>query len=187
MKWCGIKHQLTPLYHPSSNGQAERRVQEFKKFLKRRPRGRSVKHPISLFLLEYRTTPNMTTGKSPAELLIKRELRTRLSILKTHAGQEIREHQQRQFHHATEKNREILPGEVVSVWNPRQDSKGRWLSGTVVQRPGPANYLVNVEGQTRYVHINHLLSRDPRSVQQQLGTGEATTPEMEQVQPSRSQ
>ena len=50
--------------------------------------------------------------------------------------------------------------------NPRQDGRGKWLKGMVlhVQRLEPANYLVDVSGQPRYVHIEHLRSRNPESV-----------------------
>ena len=91
MKVNGIRHQLTPPYHPSSNGQAKRLVQELKKSLKSRPTGRSISHQVSSFLLRYRMTPNTTTGKAPAELMLKRELRTRLTFydLKQGARSEI--------------------------------------------------------------------------------------------------
>ena len=56
----------------------------------------------------------------------------------------------------------------MAVWNPRQDSRGRWLSGTVVQKLGPSNYLVNVNGQARYVHVDHILHRDIRSFPQDV-------------------
>ena len=42
-------------------------------------------------------------------------------------------------------------------------SRGQWLSGPVVQKLGPSNYLVNVNGQARYVHVDHILHRDIRS------------------------
>ena len=94
---------------------------------------------------------------------MKRVLRARLSIVKPTVGGEIRDRQESQTE-AASRNREMLAGESVAVWNPRQDSRGRWLSGTVVQKLGPSNYLVNVNGQARYVHVDHIiLYRDIRS------------------------
>ena len=121
MKVNGIKHQLTPPYHPASNGQAERMVQVFKKSMEGRPSGRSIQHQISLLLLRYRTTPNITTGKTPAELLMKRNLRTRLSLIQPMEGQNVRERQEDQIA-ATAGNREMMPGKSVAIWNPRQQT-----------------------------------------------------------------
>ncbi len=74
MKGNGVKHQLTPLYHPSSNGQAEQAVQIFKRSMEARPKGRTIRHQISVLLLQHRSTPNTSTGKKPSELLVKRVL-----------------------------------------------------------------------------------------------------------------
>ena len=52
---------------------------------------------------------------------------------------------------------------TVSVANSRQDSRGKWLCGVIIQHVGPATYLVRVEGGTRYVHIDQLRERDGRS------------------------
>ena len=40
--------------------------------------GRSIKHRLADFLFRYRTTPRSTTGATPAKLLMRRRLRTRL-------------------------------------------------------------------------------------------------------------
>ena len=52
----------------------------------------------------------------------------------------------------------------------------RWLVGTVEQQVGPTNYLVNVEGHSRYVHIDQMRWRDQRSVPE---TADVSVPEIE--------
>ncbi|XP_062514748.1 uncharacterized protein K02A2.6-like [Corticium candelabrum] len=170
----GIRHQLTPPYHPASNGQAERLVQELKKSLRGKPAARSWSHQLSLFLLHYRSTPHTTTGKSPAELQLKRTLRTRLDLLFSRGQADLGQQNEQQFQEASSQVRELIPGEAVGVWNPRRDGRGNWLYGTVMQKVGPTNYMIEVEGHVRYVHIDHLRQRDSRSMSGGLPTPEQT-------------
>ena len=78
----GIKHTLSPPYHPQSNRAAEREVRIVKEALVKQVskgnKSTSIKHRLADFLLRYRTTPHSTTGAMPAELLMRRRLRTRL-------------------------------------------------------------------------------------------------------------
>ena len=62
----------------------------------------------------------------------------------------------------------------MAVWNPRQDSREQWFSGIVVQKLGPSSYLVNVNGQARYVHVHHILHRDIRSFLQDVHQEQAS-------------
>ena len=59
-------------------------------------RARPMEHRVADFLLKYRTTPHSTTGATPAELLMKRRLRTRLSLVKPDLAQEIENKQSKQ-------------------------------------------------------------------------------------------
>jgi len=77
----GIRHTLTPPYHPSSNGQAERAVQTFKRALLKMPREARDLH-IKRFLLDVHTVTHNTTKKSPAEMMFGRNLRTVLHLVK---------------------------------------------------------------------------------------------------------
>ena len=76
MKANGIKHTLVAPYHPRSNGQAERFVQTFKQFFKAEDSD-SIMQSLARFLFSYRTTPNITTGQTPAKLFLNHRLRTR--------------------------------------------------------------------------------------------------------------
>ena len=70
----GIEHKMSSPYYPRSNGLAENAVKVVKRLLgKAADRGEDK----YLALLAYRSSP-LETGKSPAELLFGRKLRTRL-------------------------------------------------------------------------------------------------------------
>ena len=96
----GIKHTLVPPYHPQSNGAADRSVRVVKEALVKMVlegnRARPMEHRLADFLLRYRTTPHSTTGVAPAEWLMKRRLRTRLSLVKSDLSQEIENKQSKQ-------------------------------------------------------------------------------------------
>jgi len=71
---------LVSPYHPAANGQAERFIQTFLKFLQ--ASGDGTLHPrIQNFLLTYRSTQHATTGTTSTKLFLPRELRTQLSLL----------------------------------------------------------------------------------------------------------
>ena len=68
----GIEHKMSSPYYPRSNGLAENAVKVVKRLLgKAADRGEDK----YLALLAYRSSP-LETGKSPAELLFGRKLRT---------------------------------------------------------------------------------------------------------------
>lgn len=75
----GVQQILTSPYHPSPNGLAERAVQTFKDTVSKLEGPMEVR--LSKFLFKYRVTPHTTTGRSPAELLMGRRLRTHLDLL----------------------------------------------------------------------------------------------------------
>lgn len=77
----GIKHILTPSYHPQSNGQVERYVQTTKQSLRKlMETGKNINQELCNFLFQFRSTPT-AAGVSPAELFLRRKLRTKLDIM----------------------------------------------------------------------------------------------------------
>ena len=68
-KLNGIRHTRVAPYHPASNGEAERFVQTFKHAMKAATQDvGSLQAKLARFLFRYRSTPNSTTGVSPAKL-----------------------------------------------------------------------------------------------------------------------
>ena len=73
--------------HPTTllqiNGAIERFIQTFKRALNSgRKEGRDTQHVISNFLLRYCSTPHTLTGVTPCTLMLKRDIRTRLHLLR---------------------------------------------------------------------------------------------------------
>lgn len=67
-------------YNPQSNGQAERMVQTTKKSLEKLKKG-DWEVKLARILIKQHNTPSTTTGKSPAEMMMGRPLRTILDKL----------------------------------------------------------------------------------------------------------
>ena len=155
MKGNGIKHTLVAPYHPRSNGQAERFVQTFKQFFKTEG-GDSIKQRLARFLFSYRTTPNSTTGQTPAELFLNRRVRTRLDLIRPDLGRKVfnKQSNQKTRHDKSSSEREFALGEQVLVQNFRGEPK--WLDGTVSEQTGPVSYKVLVGDQLWKRHIDQM-------------------------------
>ena len=124
-------------------------------------RARPMEHRVADFLLRYRKTPHSTKGATPAELLMKRRLRTRLSLVKPDLTQEIENKQSKQKQHKdlnNNKDRQFSENDIVRIRNTQ--AKGnivRWILGRIVKVCGPRTYLVKTGHKTRYVHADHLI------------------------------
>lgn len=88
LKRNGIRQALVAPYHPSSNGQAERMVQNVKAALKKM-KGSDVKLKLVRYLLTQHVTPHAVTGRSPAEIIMGRKLNIALDRLFPNFEQEM--------------------------------------------------------------------------------------------------
>uniref|UniRef100_A0A1I8NKV1 Integrase catalytic domain-containing protein n=1 Tax=Musca domestica TaxID=7370 RepID=A0A1I8NKV1_MUSDO len=76
-------HKFTAPYDPATNGQAQRSVQTVKNALKAMCTTKvTLKENLNEILRQYRNAPHSTTGQSPAQLFLGRQLRTRLDLVR---------------------------------------------------------------------------------------------------------
>ncbi|MES9884563.1 MAG: RNase H-like domain-containing protein [Sedimenticola sp.] len=159
----GIRHKLIPPWHPSSNGAAERAVQVLKQALKTQVvdvgnSNLSLRHRLARFLFKYRTVPHTVTGESPSSLFMKRELRSRLTLLRPNQAENIHAKQKTlDASHMERKGRAYVVGDTVSVKKYSQGGKWVWESGVVRKVMGPLTYLVDVGYRNRFCHVNQML------------------------------
>lgn len=79
LREINVKHRKVTPYWPQANGEVERFNRVLLKVCKTaKAEGKDWKKEIPKFLLQYRSTNHQTTGVSPAELLVGRQLRTKL-------------------------------------------------------------------------------------------------------------
>lgn len=77
----GISSVTSALYHPATNGQAERMVAETKAALRKDSQG-SMELRLACFLYEQHSTVNATTVETPANRMFGRELPLALTALR---------------------------------------------------------------------------------------------------------
>jgi len=143
LKSNGIQHIKTVPYHPAANGLAERAVQTFKACMKKLSQG-SLQDRVNSFLFKYRTTPQTTTGVTPAELLMGRKLRTHLDLLIPDVGERVRKRQslQKHSHDLHAKNKQFQVNDPVLAKNFSTGSP--WITGKILRQSGVATFLVEL-------------------------------------------
>lgn len=149
-----IVHKTTAPYHPSSNGLAERMVQTVKDKLRKMDKiPWDVKIPN--MLLGLRVTPCASTGKSPAELLMNRRLRTVLDTIHPD-NLKNRKVEIQITENAQRKSRETNAGQQIMYRN--YSSGPKWLPGTVIVKSGPSHYKIKTDDDTIINrHIDQLI------------------------------
>ncbi len=158
----GIKHTLTAPYHPSSNGEAERCVQTFKKAMEKLLKdGKDVPTSLATFLLSYRTTPHGTTGKKPSELMGRKNLRTRLDILRE------RIQEKKWTIPVVSKGRTDKFDIGDKIWARNYRAGDRWVPAVVKKVLGPLTYrLTTCAGNVTWKrHLDQLKRRESGEIQ----------------------
>ena len=146
----GIRHTCT--YHPFSNGQVERLVQDWRKAFRSNPDSVSMKTQMYRFLSSYRNTPHTTSRVTPSSLVYKKLPNTKFSLLKPSFGEAPRQCQDS----SSETKRNFEPEETVLILNTRNGTESRCREGTVMQRLGPFSYVARCGEQNRHVHSDHM-------------------------------
>ena len=157
LKNNGIRHISSAPYHPATNGLAKRAVQIFKAGIRKITDG-STSDCIARILLNYRRTPQTTTGSSPAELMFGRNLRTRLDLLLPNLSARVEQSQsrQKQGHDVHARDRAFTVGSKVFVRDFRGPTK--WVIGTILNKFGTYSYSVLLDGAGILVrrHADHI-------------------------------
>uniref|UniRef100_A0A914Q1Q4 RNA-directed DNA polymerase n=1 Tax=Panagrolaimus davidi TaxID=227884 RepID=A0A914Q1Q4_9BILA len=164
----GIQHTTSPVYHPQSNGQAEKMVNIYKRFIKKKAHKADGNFDLDLatsqFLHCYRTTPNTATPGhcTPAKAHLDRELRTKLDLIRPEIAAVLNENAKQNDcfdrHHGA-KHRHFKVKDTV-FYRLKKDSA--WIPAIVKSRIGSRLYrLTNTEtGKEIRVHANQLIGRN---------------------------
>ena len=153
----GILHRRVPPYHPASNGLAENMVKTVKHAMSKAKVTKDVTLDtlIARFLATYRNTRHTTTSRTPAELLLNRVPRTRLSLVHPCTAQRLE--QAAEMKVGDKQPRRFAADDNVMVRDLRPNATVKWRKGTVTKVLGPLNYEVIVDGHSRQAHVDHLL------------------------------
>ena len=121
----------------------------------------TIETHIARFLASYRNTHHSTTSRTPAELLLNRAPRTRLSLVHPCTPQRVEQTVEKQV--GDHQPRHFTVNSDVMIRDLRPNATEKWRKGIITKVLGPLNYEVNIDGYTRQAHIDHILP-SPRTM-----------------------
>ena len=182
----GITHLTGAPYHPATNGAAERLVQTFKKALTKS--SLPPQQALLEFLQQYRRTPS-ATGHSPSELLMGRQIRTKIDTLlpsPVQAAQRLQVEARDRTNRTTQKKE---PAEYhvgtpcyALYCGPRKSKDPRWVPAVVTKLFGrrAASVRISPRGPVWRRHLEQLRPRHTASEEESDDTTDygpaSTTP-----------
>ena len=210
LETIGAEHtKVTPRW-PQANGEVERQNRSLLKRMKiAQAEGKDWKEEILSYLVAYRANPHPSTGKSPAELLFGRKIRTKMPQLTPEIDDlEVRDHDaekkglSRLYADAKRNAREsdIAPGDTVLL---RRENPGKLEtpffpephqviskagSKVTVQAPSGATYSRNSTWVKKYAtHDPELQQQTPQAsqaLQTPINPRQPITPQRSSQQPT---
>jgi len=152
LKRNGIFHKCTAPYNPATNGLAERFVQTLKQGLRKlNTTEQNVKLNVQKVLFNYRLLPHQETGKSPAELMFGRKLKSRLNLLFPRTEKKIENDNMKNM-----KTTQFEVGESVAV-REYLDKNVKWRFGKIIEKLGKLHYRIKLnDGRIWKRHVNQM-------------------------------
>ena len=192
LKNWNVKHRLSSVAYPQSNGRAELAVKTAKRLIMANsgPRGSLDTDRVVQAVLQYRNTPIQSIGLSPAQMLLHRHLRDAIPMRKTlykpHA-EWVEAAEQREKRLSTRnlemterynRHARTLPpltvGSNVAIQSPKS---GRWdTTGRVVEVLPDRQYRIRVKGSGRVTLRNRRVLRSIKTQQENAPIPSAYTP-----------
>ncbi|UYV75399.1 K02A2.6-like [Cordylochernes scorpioides] len=155
LKRNGVRHILCAPYHAASNGQVERAIQTLKNLLRKNSSGNWTTR-LSRSLLSMRIAINSTTQKSPAQLLMNRNLKSLINKFHPEGVSEGRMRQENKFIRNWKPHRVVNEGQEVIA---RGYHGPRWLPGVVREKTGPVSIKVETnDGEIVNRHLDQVRS-----------------------------
>ena len=117
----------------------------------------TITDKLSQLLFSYRITPHSTTGVSPGQLMMGRNLKSRFDLLKPNLVTRVeqKQQQQKQNHDAHAVSHQFQVEEEVYFKDFRPGHT--WLQGKIVKCSGPVSYRIKLNnGQLVRRHQDHL-------------------------------
>lgn len=145
--------------YPQSNGMAERAVQIAKNILNKCFEN-GVDHRIAL--LQYRNSPVSGTNFSPAQLLMNRNLKTKLPVtyqylkpkINENVEGEMNEGKQRNIYNYNKRTKPRLEFQIgEQVWFKKNGHDRRWVPGTIIKKNNFRSY--NVRNQDGVIYCRN--------------------------------
>ena len=115
---------------------------------------RDLQHKLDRFLMAYRASPHATTEQSPAQLLMGRNLKTRLDLLRPDVKRRV---DKKIFTDETKPMKEFSIGD--KVWARNVVGGIKWVPGEVVKQVGPVLYHVSAKGMVWKRHADQFRTR----------------------------
>ncbi|XP_037931195.1 uncharacterized protein K02A2.6-like [Teleopsis dalmanni] len=167
----GVKyHKYLAPYHPATNGQAERSVKTIKNALKTMgTTSKYLKKNLNEFLRQYKNAPQSTTGCSPAQLFLRRHLRTRIDLIRP---EEIaKKVKDKQYLQCQSGNgcREFAPRQSVYFLSGSSRTH-KWLRRTINTRLGDLPYEILFNEKEVKRHVNQIRRAANKPIRNTLAT-----------------
>ncbi|XP_054275440.1 uncharacterized protein K02A2.6-like [Macrosteles quadrilineatus] len=153
LKSNGIRHKRSAPYHPATNGQVERYVQDLKDTIRAMHfEEGSIELKLQRYFKAYRRASHSTTGQSPSHLFIGRQIRSRLDLLYPDLSQKMNQNFDSKSYSDRQKSFKAQDPVAYRLYG----TCNKWGFGKINRKEGPRNYEISTSSGTIRRHQDQI-------------------------------